>query len=455
MDIAQAKRRENIAEYILYLWQLEDLLRALQFSPEAIFSTLIAPRKDIADEQKHVFLLWYMDIANLLHQEGKDEKGHLEHTLHLIGDLHDLHLQLMKLPVGEHYRRTYARLEPELPRLRAVLGNPGMNDTELCFRALYAAMLYRIKGEGEKSAVADTLEFISPVIAELADMHGKVERGEVDLFKPAVGKYRPTFPRLPYVAMATYGDRETSTGTDLKKGCLFRHPFISSGEKPPSPTHTERLFDLQPHDVIVHVIAVADREIAFAELAHAHLLVKTHCTVAAVYVQLHPAGRGMHRTNIFHSMAEQEFPDAETLKTGQHVDFLQMEQLFGLLLHRKVPARFAVGRGDEPRNPGAHLTPQDFGRIHPLHHVIHLRRGDNFAVSRRKHLVGQTADQSAVGLHSSSDSKHLQRFYGLRRPQFPAERPRNEFPASGRRPAVKINKKSRLCVGFHSFLTGN
>ena len=52
MDIAKAKRRENIAEYILYLWQLEDLLRALQFSPEAIFSTLIAPRKDIAEEQK-------------------------------------------------------------------------------------------------------------------------------------------------------------------------------------------------------------------------------------------------------------------------------------------------------------------------------------------------------------------------------------------------------------------
>ena len=172
MDIAKAKRRENIAEYILYLWQLEDLLRALQFSPEAIFSTLIAPRKDIGEEQKHVFLLWYMDLANLLRQEGKEEKGHLEHTL-----------QLMKLPVGAHYRQTYARLEPELPRLRSVLGNPGMNDTELCFRALYAAMLYRIKGEGDKSAVTDTLEYISPVIAELADMHGKVERGEVNLFK--------------------------------------------------------------------------------------------------------------------------------------------------------------------------------------------------------------------------------------------------------------------------------
>lgn len=185
MDIAKAKRWENIAEYILYLWQLEDLLRALQFSPEVIYSTLIAPRKDIAEDQKSIFLMWYLDLATLLQQEGKEEKGHLEHTLHLIQDLHDLHLQLMKLPVGEHYRRTYARLEPELPRLRAVIGNPGMSDTELCFRALYAAMLYRIKGEGNKSAVTDTLEFISPVIAELAAMYGKVERGEIDLYKNA------------------------------------------------------------------------------------------------------------------------------------------------------------------------------------------------------------------------------------------------------------------------------
>lgn len=183
MDIAQAKRRENIAEYILYLWQLEDMLRALQFSPEAIYSQLVAPRTDLDEGRKSVFLMWYMDIANLLRQEGKEEKGHLEHTLHLIDDLHNLHLQLMKLPVGAHYRRTFARLEPFLPQLRALLGKAGVSDTELSFRALYAAMLYRIKGEGGKGAVTDTLEFVSPVIAELADMYRKVETGEIDLFK--------------------------------------------------------------------------------------------------------------------------------------------------------------------------------------------------------------------------------------------------------------------------------
>ena len=183
MDIAQVKRKENIAEYILYLWQLEDLLRALQFSPEAIYSQLVAPR-EVADEQKHIYLLWYMDIVNLLRKEGKEQSGHLEHTLHLIGDVHNLHLQLMQNPVGEHYRKTFARLAPQLPQLRAMISRDDVSDTELAFRALYAAMLYRIKGDKKRAeAISDTIELVSPVVAELAAMYGKVERGEVDLFK--------------------------------------------------------------------------------------------------------------------------------------------------------------------------------------------------------------------------------------------------------------------------------
>ena len=183
MDIAQAKRKENIAEYILYLWQLEDLLRALQFSPEAIYSQLVAPRQ-VEEEQKHLYLLWYMDIVNLLRKEGKEESGHLEHTLHLIGDMHNLHLQLMQNPIGEHYRKTFSALAPQLPRLREMVKKEDVSDTELAFRALYAAMLYRIKGDEKRAeAIKDTIELVSPVVAELAAMYGKVERGEVDLFK--------------------------------------------------------------------------------------------------------------------------------------------------------------------------------------------------------------------------------------------------------------------------------
>ena len=183
MDIAQQKRKENIAEYILYLWQLEDLLRALQFSPEAVYATLVKPRH-LDSQQEQLLLAWYMDIAHLLEQEGKEKSGHLDHTLHLISDMHDLHLRLMnQQEVDVMYRQRYTVLTQYLPTLRSLLGKESdMSDTELCFRALYAAMLYRIKGEGE-SVVADTLEVISPFIATLTDYFHKVEKGEIDLFK--------------------------------------------------------------------------------------------------------------------------------------------------------------------------------------------------------------------------------------------------------------------------------
>ena len=65
-----------------------------------------------------------------------------------------------------------------------MLHDDNISDTEICFRALYAAMLYRIRGDGKgAAAIADTVELISPVVGELAAIYGKAERGELDLFK--------------------------------------------------------------------------------------------------------------------------------------------------------------------------------------------------------------------------------------------------------------------------------
>ena len=185
MYTAQKTRKENIAEYILYLWQLEDLLRALQFSPEAIYAKLVKPL-GLPEEQKQEVFLWYMDIVNLLREEGKEQQGHLEHTLHLIADLNNLHNQLTVLPVGAEYRRLYARVAPELPALKAKLKDPEISDVELFFRALYSVVLLRIKGSEdgkENRYIEDVIGLISPVVAELSRVFHEVERGEVDLFK--------------------------------------------------------------------------------------------------------------------------------------------------------------------------------------------------------------------------------------------------------------------------------
>lgn len=205
MLTAKQKRRENIAEYILYLWQLEDMLRALDLSPEKIYSALVEPHGELDPERKQALFFWYMDMVNLLKTEGKEQAGHLEHTLHLIADLNDLHLHLLNAPAGKEqgYDKVFAELAPELPKLKAAMAREsdmaadGISDMEACFRALYSVMLCRLKGtaapedgpEAEKKAeaaeryVKDVLEVVSPVVARLAAIYGAAERGEVDLYK--------------------------------------------------------------------------------------------------------------------------------------------------------------------------------------------------------------------------------------------------------------------------------
>lgn len=202
MYIAKQKRRENIAEYILYLWQLEDLLRALEFSESRIYDTLVAPYPNLDDAGRQGLYNWYIEMANLLKIEGHTASGyrsHLEHTMHLIAELQDLHFHLLDAPAGKSYKQTFAPLSGELPKLRTelVVSNSGMqgtgsgagdaleqvSDIELCFMALYSVFLCRLKGEGQSQYVNDVLELISPVIAELAAIHRGAERGEIDLYK--------------------------------------------------------------------------------------------------------------------------------------------------------------------------------------------------------------------------------------------------------------------------------
>lgn len=175
MYIARSKRQDNIAEYILYLWQLEDLLRALEFSPDRIYVRLVEPHPNY--EQHEELLRWYLDICDLMRQECITERGHLEHTKHLIADLNDLHNFLLQSPVGKEYGIIFARLSPEIDKLGSG------SDIERCFKALYSVVLCRLKGTDNEKYITDILDLVSPVIAHLARIFHQTERGEINPYQ--------------------------------------------------------------------------------------------------------------------------------------------------------------------------------------------------------------------------------------------------------------------------------
>ena len=83
MFVSRQLKEKNIAEYLIYMWQIEDLIRANGCDMEKIKSTIIAPYP-LTEEQKAELTQWYMDLIEMMRHEGIMEKGHLQINKNII-----------------------------------------------------------------------------------------------------------------------------------------------------------------------------------------------------------------------------------------------------------------------------------------------------------------------------------------------------------------------------------
>ena len=116
-------KKENIAEYILYLWQMEDYLRAF-------------PEHAEATPELH-------ELNEMMHREGIMDGGHLALAQNALAELEDLHAELLN--EDAMYRAAIIRLQPSLNLLKAKTDNPTMSDLEACFTLLYQIMLLHLQ----------------------------------------------------------------------------------------------------------------------------------------------------------------------------------------------------------------------------------------------------------------------------------------------------------------------
>lgn len=117
------QKKNNIAEYILYLWQIEDYLRAF-------------PQQADANQELH-------DFSEMMHQENILDHGHLQLAQNALSELEDLHRDL--LAEEATYRAAMLQLTPSLCLLKAKTDRPEMSDIEACLLLLYQIMLLRLQ----------------------------------------------------------------------------------------------------------------------------------------------------------------------------------------------------------------------------------------------------------------------------------------------------------------------
>ena len=146
-------KRDNIAEYILYLWQIEDYLRAF-------------PQNAEATPELH-------DLNEMMHREGILEGGHLALANNALSEVEELHAQL--LDEDALYRAAMIRLRPALNLLKAKTDRPTMSDIEACFVLLYQIMMLRLQKKEITPETADVQQRATQVLTFLSRAYRDVK----------------------------------------------------------------------------------------------------------------------------------------------------------------------------------------------------------------------------------------------------------------------------------------
>ena len=66
MFTASQKRKENIAEYLLYMWQIEDLIRANDLDMDKIKENVIDRYTNLTENQRKEMTEWYESLIDMM-----------------------------------------------------------------------------------------------------------------------------------------------------------------------------------------------------------------------------------------------------------------------------------------------------------------------------------------------------------------------------------------------------
>jgi hypothetical protein len=181
MIIANQKRKENIAEYILYLWQLEDLIRAYNFRMDRINREIISQFKVGAVEKSEIYT-WYEELVESMKSEKITEKGHLQFILLLVDDLNDFHFRLVESPMHSDYQELYKEAVHNITDFRLKMQNQDkISDIEVCLTVLYGLMLMKLKKRVVSDDTSAAIDTIRRMMALLAVKFKDFEEGNLDL----------------------------------------------------------------------------------------------------------------------------------------------------------------------------------------------------------------------------------------------------------------------------------
>jgi len=173
MIAAQQKRKENIVEYILYIYQIEDFIRALQFNISNIEMQLVS-QYQVDDKTRIEILDWYKNLVVMMEKEGIREKGHLQFLVNQINDLNEFHLKLMETEINKEYVHVFQSISGLITELNQK-NKSVKNDLQISIDAIYGFLLLKMQQKEVTNETIEALKRLSTWLGLLSKLYKDFE----------------------------------------------------------------------------------------------------------------------------------------------------------------------------------------------------------------------------------------------------------------------------------------
>jgi len=179
MFLSNKLRKENIIEYILYMFQIQDIIRGYKYNIEIVYKEIVL-KYQVEEEQKKEIYNWYKNIIDLMHNEGVCEKGHISIISNMIEELNDFHNKLLKSE-DIKYNELYSKASYIINDYQRNKSENKLNVVELFINHLYWFFLQKIS---KKALLEDNilkLKDITNLMAYLSKRFMEYEEGRFEL----------------------------------------------------------------------------------------------------------------------------------------------------------------------------------------------------------------------------------------------------------------------------------
>jgi hypothetical protein len=177
MLIARQKLNENIAEYILYMYQIEDVIRAYQFDLDELINQFVIPQlpdKAYLEQYRQ----WYAGLIRDMQSEKITESGHRIELQEVLVELSYLHNSLLGLVNDEKYKALYDRALPYIEDFREHSNLKDKNHLEICFHALYMKLLMRLQKKEISAETEEAFDAMRILLAYLSRSYHQMKNGD-------------------------------------------------------------------------------------------------------------------------------------------------------------------------------------------------------------------------------------------------------------------------------------